>query len=214
MDDLVQANLVMVRRKSTMIEVEIRTDILFPSGSATLSPSAVDVIQRLANALQPFPNSIRVEGHTDNRPIKTLAFPSNWELSAATRSAASCRCSQLRGVDPTRLAVIGSASSAPAQSKRDRPWTQRQPTCGRDRDHVTPDGADLWKDIAAEDRHGHDSQPLPQTQRRAVTHSGRAGERRRPPLLHRSCDSLPRTHGGTVHGVHSTPDSPACRHPE
>jgi len=115
MDDLVQANLVMVRRKSTSIEVEIRTDILFPSGSATLSPSAVHVIERLASALQPFPNSIRVEGHTDSRPINTLAFPSNWELSAG-RAASVVHVLALRGIDPTRLAVIGLGEFSPAQS--------------------------------------------------------------------------------------------------
>jgi chemotaxis protein MotB len=115
MDDLVQANLVMVRRKSTMIEVEIRTDILFPSGSATLSPSAVHVIERLASALQPFPNAIRVEGHTDSRPINTLAFPSNWELSAG-RAASVVHVLAMRGIDATRLAVIGLGEFTPAQS--------------------------------------------------------------------------------------------------
>jgi chemotaxis protein MotB len=115
MDDLVQANLVMVRRKSTMIEVEIRTDILFPSGSATLSPSAVHVIERLAAALAPFPNAIRVEGHTDSRPINTLEFPSNWELSAG-RAASVVHVLSLRGIEPTRLAVIGLGEFSPAQS--------------------------------------------------------------------------------------------------
>lgn len=115
MNDLVKANLVMVRRKSTMIEVEIRTDILFPSGSATLSTSAVHVIERLAGALQPYPNPIRVEGHTDSRPISTLAFPSNWELSAG-RAASVVHVLALRGLDPSRLAVIGLGEFSPAQS--------------------------------------------------------------------------------------------------
>jgi chemotaxis protein MotB len=143
MDDLVQANLVMVRRKSTMIEVEIRTDILFPSGSATLSPSAVHVIERLANALQPFPNSIRVEGHTDSRPINTLEFPSNWELSAG-RAASVVHVLALRGIDPTRLAVIGLGEFSPAQSNATVP--------GRNANRrvviviMSPDGASL-KDI-------------------------------------------------------------------
>jgi chemotaxis protein MotB len=115
MDSLVQANLVVVRRKSNMIEVEIRTDILFPSGSATLSPNAVQVITRLAGVLQPFPNPIRVEGHTDSRPINTTAFPSNWELSAG-RAASVVHLFANRGIEPARLSVIGLGEFSPVQS--------------------------------------------------------------------------------------------------
>lgn len=115
MDQLVRANLVFVRRKASLVEVEIRTDILFPSGSATLSPSAVPVIDRLAQILKPFPNPIHVEGHTDNRPIKTVAFPSNWELSAA-RAASVVRRFVNAGVAPTRLSAIGYGEFAPVQS--------------------------------------------------------------------------------------------------
>ncbi|HVY83177.1 MAG TPA: flagellar motor protein MotD [Steroidobacteraceae bacterium] len=115
MDDLVKANLVLVRRNDFWIEVEIRTDILFPSASAQLSPSAVGVIERLGTALAPFPNSIRVEGHTDDRPIKTVAFFSNWELSAA-RAGSVVRVLEGRGVAPERLAVIGYGEHRPTHS--------------------------------------------------------------------------------------------------
>ena len=112
MDDLVKANMVVVRRKDFFIEVEIRTDILFPSAKAQLSPSAVSVIERLGTAIAPFPNPIRVEGHTDNRPIKTVAFFSNWELSAA-RAGSVVRVLASRGVEPHRLAVIGYGENRP-----------------------------------------------------------------------------------------------------
>jgi chemotaxis protein MotB len=115
MEQLVKANLVFVRRKTSLIEVEIRTDILFPSGSATLSPSAVPIIERLGDVLKPFGNPIRVEGHTDNRPIRTVAFPSNWELSAA-RAASVVRMFAKAGIDPVRLSVIGKGEFQPAQS--------------------------------------------------------------------------------------------------
>jgi chemotaxis protein MotB len=115
MDELVKANLVFVRRKTSLIEVEIRTDILFPSGSATLSPGAIPIIERLAGVLKPFENPIRVEGHTDNRPIKTAAFPTNWELSAA-RAASVVRLFARDGIDPVRLSVIGKGEFQPAQS--------------------------------------------------------------------------------------------------
>jgi chemotaxis protein MotB len=112
MDDLVKANLVVVRRTDFWIEVEIKTDILFPSASAQLEPGAVGVIEKLGEALAPFPNPIRVEGHTDNRPIKTVAFISNWELSAA-RAGSVVRVLASRGVEPNRLAVIGYGDNRP-----------------------------------------------------------------------------------------------------
>jgi chemotaxis protein MotB len=115
MDDLVQQHLVIVRRTDFWIEVEIRTDILFPSGSAHLAPHAVDIIQRLATALADYPNSIRVEGHTDNKRINSVAFYSNWELSAA-RAGSVVRVLQAHGVSPNRLAVIGYADQRPLQS--------------------------------------------------------------------------------------------------
>jgi chemotaxis protein MotB len=115
MDDLVKQNMVVMRRSEFWIEVEIKTDILFPSGSAQLAPNSADVIQRLGAALAPFPNAIRVEGHTDNKPIKTVAFYSNWELSAA-RAGSVVRVLQSRGVAPERLAVIGYGEQRPIQS--------------------------------------------------------------------------------------------------
>jgi chemotaxis protein MotB len=115
MSDLIKSDLVVVRRSDFWIEVEIRTDILFPSGSAQLSPSAVSVIERLANVLAPLSNSIRVEGHTDNRPIKTAAFYSNWELSAA-RAGSVVRVLAGRGVGGSRLAVIGYGENRPKDS--------------------------------------------------------------------------------------------------
>jgi chemotaxis protein MotB len=106
MSDLIQKDLIVVRRHGVWVEVEIRTDILFPSGVATLTANAADVLKQLALTLKPFPNPIRVEGHTDNRPISTAAFPSNWELSAA-RAASVVHLFMEQGMDPARLAVIG-----------------------------------------------------------------------------------------------------------
>src|SRR5688500_7502828 len=112
---LVDAELVTVRRHSFWIEVEIRADILFPSGVATISPSAVPALQALAKALSPYPNPVRVEGHTDNKPIRTVAFPSNWELSSA-RAATVVHLLANGGVASRRLSVIGLGEWHPIQS--------------------------------------------------------------------------------------------------
>ena len=115
MADLIDRELVTVRRHGNWVEVEIKTDILFPSGVATLSPPAEQVLAQLADTLKPFPNSIRVEGHTDNRPINTKYYPSNWELSAA-RAASVVHLFTRAGMDPSRLAVIGLGEHRPSQT--------------------------------------------------------------------------------------------------
>jgi len=115
MHDLIAKNLVAVRRGDSSVEVEIRTDILFPSGSATLAPGAIDILTRLAESLRSVPNPIRVEGHTDDRPISTRAFPSNWELSAA-RVSSVVHLFSSRDIVPSRLAVIGLGEYRPVKS--------------------------------------------------------------------------------------------------
>lgn len=106
LQNLIDENLVVVRRHRTWLEVEIRTDILFPSGVALLSPEAVPIIERLGTTLGGFPNSLRIEGHTDNVAINTFQFPSNWELSAA-RAASVARLFADTGIDPHKLAILG-----------------------------------------------------------------------------------------------------------
>src|SRR4249919_2397443 len=112
---LVAAEMIAVRRESTWVEVEIRTDILFASGVADLSAAALPPLNILAETLARYPNPVRVEGHTDNRPINTTTFPSNWELSAA-RAASVVHLFAKGGVDPARLAVIGLGEFRPAKS--------------------------------------------------------------------------------------------------
>ena len=113
--DLVKRNLVTVRRNELWVEVELRTDILFPSGSAQPVPGAVPVLERLAQVLAPLPNAVRVEGYTDNVPIRTTAFYSNWELSAA-RAGSVVRVLASQRLDPARLAVVGYGEQRPAAS--------------------------------------------------------------------------------------------------
>jgi chemotaxis protein MotB len=103
---LIDKQMVVVRRTPNWLEIEIRTDILFPSGVATLSPSANDVLTSLGRILAPFANPLRVEGYTDDMPIDTAIYPSNWELSAA-RAASVARLFAQNGVDPERLGIVG-----------------------------------------------------------------------------------------------------------
>jgi chemotaxis protein MotB len=114
MQALIDAKLVSVRRESMWLQIEINTDILFPSGAGDFSPQAAPVLDKLAEVLKPFPNPIRVEGHTDDRPIKTASFPSNWELSAA-RAASVVHEFTKAGIDPLRLEIVGFGEFHPRQ---------------------------------------------------------------------------------------------------
>src|SRR5262245_15890625 len=115
LQSLVDANLVAVRRHEFWLEVEVRTDILFPSGVATLSGKAIPALDALAATLVKYPNPVRVEGHTDNRPINTKYYPSNWELSAARAASVVHRFARA-GLEPKRLSVIGFGENRPTQS--------------------------------------------------------------------------------------------------
>ena len=110
--ELMRMKLVTVRRGDTYLEVEIQSDILFASGVATPSPVALTTVRKLATVLRGEPNAVRVEGYTDDRPIRTAQFPSNWELSAA-RAASVVHVLTDEGVDAGRLAVVGYGEHQP-----------------------------------------------------------------------------------------------------
>jgi chemotaxis protein MotB len=106
LSELVKQKLVTVRRSYNFLEVEIQSDILFASGVAVPNPQAVDTVRRISAVLREEPNAMRVEGYTDNVPIATSQFPSNWELSSA-RAASIVHVMAQDGISPSRLAVVG-----------------------------------------------------------------------------------------------------------
>ncbi len=97
---------VFVKRTARGREVEHDAELLFASGVADISTEAETLIRHLAGILTPYPNGITVEGHTDDQPIRTLRYPSNWELSAA-RAVSVVRLLTDSGIGPKRLSVQG-----------------------------------------------------------------------------------------------------------
>lgn len=110
--------IVAVKLRPDAVLVELPGDVSFVSGSADLTEAARGVLGRLAPALAGIGHPVAVEGHTDDVPISSVRFPSNWELSAA-RAAAVARLLMERGVEPQRLTVIGLADTRPLASNRD-----------------------------------------------------------------------------------------------
>lgn len=122
--DLISTKVIVVRQTPFAIEVEIQTDLLFTSGQAKLSASAQVILMRLANVVKKFPNPIRVEGHTDNVPIRSADFLSNWELSAA-RAATVVHLLMSAGVSPQRMSVIGLSEYRPLADNNDEKGRNR-----------------------------------------------------------------------------------------
>jgi len=104
--DLIRERLIVVRRSELWLEVEINSDILFTTGSAILETDARGILTKVANVLADAPNQIRIEGYTDDRPIHTAQFPSNWELSAA-RAASVVHLFSERKLAAERLSMVG-----------------------------------------------------------------------------------------------------------
>lgn len=102
----IDKDLVNVTQTDRGIEVEMKSKMLFESGSAHLSRTALSALRGVAAIIKPLKNQINVEGHTDNVPINTISFPSNWELSAA-RAASVVHFFSRLGVSPERIAAIG-----------------------------------------------------------------------------------------------------------
>ncbi len=112
MAPLVTSGQVSISQTSRGVVLEINASALFNQGDAELQNSSLKTLSDVANILGPGDQAIEVEGHTDDVPIKTPRFPSNWELSSA-RASSVARLFIEHGVAAGRLTVVGSADNHP-----------------------------------------------------------------------------------------------------
>ena len=102
-----------VRQYKDMLTVDVAEQLFFESGRATLKDTGKDVLKKVGDALKGYEDKvIRVVGHTDNVPIKTKVFPSNWELSVA-RATNVVHYLQEVGIPPERMIASGRAEYQP-----------------------------------------------------------------------------------------------------
>ncbi len=105
------------------ITVSFSDTAMFEPSSADPTLDGKDVIERFARILYAVPNKIVIEGHTDNVPIKTDTYPSNWELSGA-RSGSIARLLEEFGIRSKRMEIVGYGSTRPKVSN-DTPELRR-----------------------------------------------------------------------------------------
>jgi chemotaxis protein MotB len=92
--------------------------LFFPSGDAAIRPEGQALVGTLAAILGRIPNHVAVEGHTDDRPIHTPHFPSNWELSAQRAINLVRHFIEQYGLEPTRFVAAGYGEYAPVADNR------------------------------------------------------------------------------------------------
>lgn len=110
--DMIMKGEVTVTRRPLGVVIQINASVLFASGQAVLEPEALTIVDRVAKVLGNVPYQIQVQGYTDDRPIHTAKFPSNWELSAV-RAIAVVRRLVAKGVSPEHLVGAGYSKYRP-----------------------------------------------------------------------------------------------------
>lgn len=113
LDEEIREGMIQVEAKGSTIVIRIREKGSFPSGLAEFSPTFVPVLSKLQDTLSEIEGQIVVAGHTDNIPIKTARFRSNWDLSAARAVTVVHNLTDGDGLDEGRFMVEGHADTQP-----------------------------------------------------------------------------------------------------
>lgn len=112
----VQTGKLQLRLDPRGLIISMREKGFFASGDSAIAPDSLPILAKIAAVVQALPNPVRLEGHTDARPIHTSRFRSNWELSTA-RSIAMLELMRDRfQISQSRMAVAGYAENAPADT--------------------------------------------------------------------------------------------------
>ena len=114
----VESKLVGIKKHDFWVELEMNSELLFASGKAELSTKAIPVLEKVAEVIRDVPNVINVEGYTDNVPISTGFYPSNWDLSSA-RATSVVKQLVKNNIPATRLSAVGYGEFHPIADNKD-----------------------------------------------------------------------------------------------
>jgi len=109
-----------VTRESRGLIIRLKDAVLFDEGSDIIKDNSRVTLDRLAGILKDIPNSIRIEGHTDNMPIKTPRFPSNWELSTARATNIVKYLINNHKFNPNKLSAVGYGEYMPLKNNSNK----------------------------------------------------------------------------------------------
>ncbi len=115
MEPLVQGGQVKVTENSRGISIEINASLLFAPAHAELNQESIQVLTAVGKVLASDTHQVQIEGHTDNLPIASTVYPSNWELSSA-RASSVTRLFVENGVASQRIVVVGYADNRPVDT--------------------------------------------------------------------------------------------------
>jgi chemotaxis protein MotB len=103
--------------RKNAVAINIKGKDFFKPGQAVFTKRAYDVLQRVQGVMEGIPFPVTIEGHTDNMPITSKLYPSNWELSGA-RAAAVAKYFIEHGLDKSSVRVVGRADTMPIASNK------------------------------------------------------------------------------------------------
>lgn len=106
-------DVIVATRTERGVVLVLQEQALFDSGEATVLPDAYPFLNKVGDLLERIPNFVKVEGHTDNRPISTYQYPSNWELSSARASSVIRYLISNERIDPKRFIAVGYGDTRP-----------------------------------------------------------------------------------------------------
>lgn len=98
------------------LTIHIVGDVLFPPGTSILNEGSKDILKRISTIVNNLPNDIRVEGHSDNLPVNSREYPSNWHLSINRALNTAEFLMESENINPERITIMGLADSFPIAS--------------------------------------------------------------------------------------------------
>jgi len=107
---------VTIREGSRGVIIEFKDKILFDSGRANIKQDGIPVLNKISELIGSLPNKMVIEGHTDNVPIHTAQFPSNWELSSARALSVLRYLADVKGISQDRLSFAAYGEYSPIAS--------------------------------------------------------------------------------------------------
>jgi len=119
-------SVITAKRTERGVILVLQEKVLFDSAEAEILESGKPFLTKVGTLLERIPNAVKVEGHTDNRPISNFRYPSNWELSGARASSVIRYLIEKNNFDESRFSAVGYGDTRPAVNNSAKNWGQNR----------------------------------------------------------------------------------------